>query len=342
MNTDGYMTHPARLVKHLVHHSKEEHLIAQIYWGNPDTLVHTAQDIESKYPHFMGIELNIGCPSPKVIACGGWSGMMRDKSQCLQIIKDISKSISKPFSIKVRIGLNKEDQDQQYSMLLQAAPYCHTISIHGRTLSQGHSGDVNRNFISKIKSELGSTCNILGNGWVNSYEQAQELQNTYKIDGIMIGQSAIGNPRILTPHSPTHEELYDTIIHHLQMSIAYEIRRIHNMKQNSDNQDTPLIHNQQIIHQQKKQSENDDTIHNTHKQILPHTYILQMPTRQEIREITQKLDLQDPRPYKACIEFRKYLFNYIKGIPNSKYYKQEIAKTHNYKDLVILIKNLLL
>lgn len=71
MNADGYMTHPARLVKHLIHHNQEIPLYAQIYGGNEDTLIKTAQDIERKYPSFAGIELNIGCPSPKVMACGG-------------------------------------------------------------------------------------------------------------------------------------------------------------------------------------------------------------------------------------------------------------------------------
>jgi len=52
MNTDGYMTHPAKLVRHLIHHEQEIPLYAQIYGGNPDTLIKTAQDIENKYPSF--------------------------------------------------------------------------------------------------------------------------------------------------------------------------------------------------------------------------------------------------------------------------------------------------
>jgi tRNA-dihydrouridine synthase len=70
MNCNGYMIQPDKLVKHLIHHDQEEKLIAQIYGGNRETLLQTAIDVEKKYPHFMGIELNIGCPSPKVMACG--------------------------------------------------------------------------------------------------------------------------------------------------------------------------------------------------------------------------------------------------------------------------------
>lgn len=71
MNADGYMIQPARLVKHLFYHDQEPTLTAQIYGGNKQTLLQTALDIQEKYPDYMAIELNIGCPSPKVMACGG-------------------------------------------------------------------------------------------------------------------------------------------------------------------------------------------------------------------------------------------------------------------------------
>jgi tRNA-dihydrouridine synthase len=70
MSADGYMINPSRLVKHLIKDQTEQKLIAQIYGGNIDTLIKTTQDIEKKYPGFLGIELNIGCPSPKVLSCG--------------------------------------------------------------------------------------------------------------------------------------------------------------------------------------------------------------------------------------------------------------------------------
>lgn len=70
MSADGYVHEPTRLIHHLMHTPYEMPLIAQIYGGNVETLLQTAQDIDKKYD-FTGIELNIGCPSPKVMACGG-------------------------------------------------------------------------------------------------------------------------------------------------------------------------------------------------------------------------------------------------------------------------------
>ena len=72
MSADGYCVNPPKLVRHLLIRDDEKKVIAQIYGGKQDELVRTAIDIQTKYgDRFAGIELNIGCPSPKVMACGG-------------------------------------------------------------------------------------------------------------------------------------------------------------------------------------------------------------------------------------------------------------------------------
>jgi tRNA-dihydrouridine synthase len=94
------------------------------------------------------------------------------------------------------------------------------ISVHGRTYKQSHSGEVNRDFIYRLKQQLPDHI-IIGNGGIRSYQQAQEqLQN---LDGIMIAQSAIGNPWIFTPHTPTLRERYELITQHLDLACAAEI-----------------------------------------------------------------------------------------------------------------------
>jgi tRNA-dihydrouridine synthase len=89
--------------------------------------------------------------------------MMRDRSGTLDIVRRISEAITLPFSIKVRSGLTADDTDAQYQFILDAAPYCHMISIHGRTFKQSHNGDVDRDYIYKIKSDL-PNITIIGNG----------------------------------------------------------------------------------------------------------------------------------------------------------------------------------
>lgn len=215
MSADGYMINPSRLVKHLITRQHEKNCIAQIYGGNNDTLVKTAQDIERKYPYFRGIELNIGCPSPKILACGAGAGMMRDKARTLDIIKQLSESTQLPFSIKTRNGLNNDDKKAQMEFIKQAAQYCPIITIHGRTYQQAHQGEVDRDFIYEAKQQVGDQCIIIGNGGITHYEQISLHQD--KVDGIMIGQAAIHNPRIFSDYEPTYEEKKQTACEHLLM-----------------------------------------------------------------------------------------------------------------------------
>lgn len=81
---------------------REKHTIAQIYGADEHALVETAHFIDTHMPSFAGIELNIGCPSPKVMACGGGAGMMKDRENTIRIIKNITVGMALPFSIKTR------------------------------------------------------------------------------------------------------------------------------------------------------------------------------------------------------------------------------------------------
>lgn len=88
------------------------------------------------------------------MSCEAGSGMLRCRPKTLQIIQSISRSISKPFSIKTRCGLTQEDIQEQWDFIIESAYYCSMITIHGRTYKQSHHGEVNRPFIQSIKQEL--------------------------------------------------------------------------------------------------------------------------------------------------------------------------------------------
>jgi tRNA-dihydrouridine synthase len=80
--------------------------------------------------------------------------MMRDKKKTLDYIRQMSETSTLPFSIKTRTGLNENDKKDQFNFIIDAAQYCDTISIHGRTYSQAHNGSVDRNFIYDIKKAV--------------------------------------------------------------------------------------------------------------------------------------------------------------------------------------------
>ena len=307
MSADGYAHNPPGVIRHIMRSDYDHETIAQIFGGNPETLIHCALDLESKY-NFAGIELNMGCPSPKIMKCEAGSGMLRNKQKTLSILQEISKNISTPFSLKTRLGLSQDDVQDQFEFLIQASEYVSMIWVHGRTYKQSHAWFVDRDFIYRLKKELPDTI-IIGNGWLRTYDDCVEkLQN---LDGNMPAQSAIGNPWILTPHIPTPHQRYQTILDHLHLSIACEIYFKLTIRD------------------------------------YDHTQWLVQPTLAQLQQITQDLDtLVDKIKHmesitqtslKAPIEFRKYLFNYISWLPDSKSLKKKIPAARDYQSLKILL-----
>lgn len=350
MSTDGYMINPSRLVKHLIKDELEEQLIAQIYGGNIDTLIKTAQDIEKKYPWFSWIELNIGCPSPKVLSCWAWAGMMRNKEQTLAYIRSLSESIHLPFSIKTRTWLNEQDKEKQFKFILDAAQYCKIISIHGRTYSQAHNWWVDRDFIYDIKKEVWNDCIIIWNGWINSYKDCE--QQIGNLDGIMIGQAAISNPRIFTTHVPNKDEKKEISKKHLLLMSAYEIYMNHTRTLYPEISDQ-LALNRQNLHISKKYDPSSDEFINL-PPIEFHDYLFPMPDHDTIIDYTSIIEKHILKGEKninfwhfqyniddlRCgIDFRKYVFWYIKWYDNTKDIKHALISTKNISDIYHIIES---
>jgi tRNA-dihydrouridine synthase B len=289
MNVEWFMREPGRLIHHLIHTDFEDKTVAQVYWADHHDLVESAKFIDSEMPGFMGIELNIGCPSPKVMSCWGGAGMMRDRPRTTAIIKDIATSTKLPFSIKTRAGLTVEDKAAQKEFILDVAKYCRHIIIHGRTYKQSHTGDVDREYIYDIKRELGDSCILIGNGGITSYEDMHARMGN--LDGVMVGQAAIGRPWIFTNHSPTLEERYETIIRHAQMMI--------------------IIFDYYFANRELGRA-------------------IKMPSYTWLNEEIRIFDASKYSHEKTMIEYRKYLFNYISWLPGNRELKVQLASTKDY------------
>ncbi|MDR2540412.1 MAG: tRNA-dihydrouridine synthase [Candidatus Peribacteria bacterium] len=224
--------------------------------------------------------------------CGGGSDLMKDKKKTLSIIQHLSDSLEHlPFSIKVRAGLHEEDKASQFTFLLEATQYCSKISIHGRTLKQLYSGEADREFIQQVKKSVleteGRTCEIIGNGGITSYAQAKEYQKRYELDGIMIGQATIGNPWIFTPHEPSAEEKLQTILRHLDLSVACD----------------QLFDGKVVVDVDQLED--------------------------QVRKNLQKPDFFSH----ALVEFRKFLFQYVKGMAESREWKTGVLMIGEYGQL---------
>lgn len=215
MTADWFFRNPEGVVHHLETTPNQKNLIAQIFGGNEETLLYTAKKLNKEYKNrFVGIELNMGCPANNVMKSGGWAELIKDKQRSLEIIKNMRKVIDMPFSIKTRTGTNEQDKKNQMEFLLKASDYVDMITIHGRTTAQGYWPTPDRNFIYQLKEKLPDQV-IIGNGGITTYEEIEKMREN--LDGVMIGQAAIGNPWIFTPHYPTPQEKLTTILNHIKL-----------------------------------------------------------------------------------------------------------------------------
>lgn len=222
MTSDWYVANPDKVIKHIIHTEFENPIILQIFGWNTDKLLSTALDLQKKYKNkIFGIELNTWCPANNVMKSGWGSALLKDKKNTLEIIKKLSKNLKVPFSIKSRTGLNEEDKKLQMEFLIKASKYCDKISVHARTLKELYNGDWDRDFIYDLKDKVSKNCKIIWNWAIKSHEDIQKKMGN--LDGVMIGQAAIWNPRIFTNHVPNLKEKYQTILKHLELLAKYEI-----------------------------------------------------------------------------------------------------------------------
>ena len=229
--------------------------------------------------------------------------MLRHRPETLETIRLLSQIVKSSknltFSVKSRAGLNEDDKPAQLQFLTEIAPYCDLISIHGRTLKQLYMGDADFHFIQQIKSQV--SCPVVANGGITSYQQAQELSQERDFDGLMIGQGAIGNPWVFTPHEPTLEEKIVVIKEHLELMITCDL----------------------WFEERGEKVEN---------------YQLHQPTLADLEKL--KKEINPDQEYRGIVEFRKYLFQYIKGIPNSREWKQAMIPVKTYAGVMEKLKAL--
>lgn len=169
---------------------RERPAAIQIFGSNPNTMAKAAQMLESECDV---IDINFGCPAPSVTrACGG-AALLKDPQKIKEIIEAISSTIKIPVTAKMRLGVTNIDNSIAIAKIIEKSG-AQALTVHGRTLSQGYSGQANWEQIAKIKNEL--SIPVFGNGDVTSYEKAQAFMEKSKVDAVFIGRGALGNPFI--------------------------------------------------------------------------------------------------------------------------------------------------
>lgn len=200
----------------------ERPLVIQIFGAKPETMAQAAQIIIDKF-NPDGIDINMGCPVPKIAGKNqAGAALMKDPDRAVAIVEAIKKVAGKtPISVKTRLGWAKEDEILALAPRLEAAG-ADLLTIHGRTKLQGYTGKANWEMIGKVRQMV--KIPILANGDINEENFSQCLKIT-GADGLMIGRSALGNPWIfsrinnkqLTNNNP--DEIVKTVLRHAELHL---------------------------------------------------------------------------------------------------------------------------
>lgn len=171
-------------------HEEERVVGLQIFGEETDRLCNAAQLIEKLGADF--VDLNLGCPVPKVVKKGAGSAMCRDPIALGKTLKAMVESVKIPVTIKIRTGWDQNSKNALEVVRAAEDAGVTWVAIHGRTRAQGYSGLADWDCIGDIKAK--SSIPIIGNGDINTAEVAVEKVRTYGVDAAMIGRGALRNP----------------------------------------------------------------------------------------------------------------------------------------------------
>ncbi|MEG1285023.1 MAG: tRNA dihydrouridine synthase DusB [Romboutsia sp.] len=205
----------------------EEHPVAVQIFGSDPTFMGRAAEIMNDYPNEI-LDINMGCPAPKVIKNGDGSALMRNPKLAEEVLTAVVKNSKKPVTLKIRKGW--DDNCINAVEIAKIAESCgvSALAIHGRTREQYYSGKADWDIIKDIKDSI--SIPVIGNGDVFEVEDAINMLDKTNCDAIMIGRGAQGNPWIfkrinhymatgeILPE-PTVEEKINTALRHLKLAV---------------------------------------------------------------------------------------------------------------------------
>ena len=207
----------------------ERPVAVQLFGSDPEILGAMAKKIEP-YPIDI-IDVNMGCPAPKIVKNGEGSCLMKTPELVGKIVKSLVESQSKPVTIKFRKGFDDDHINAVEIAKIAEANGASAVAVHGRTREQYYSGKADWDIIKQVKAAVNIP--VIGNGDVFTPQDAKNLFEHTGCDAIMVGRGAQGNPWIfkrilhyletgeLLPE-PTAEEKVEKALRHSQMLIDYK------------------------------------------------------------------------------------------------------------------------
>ncbi|MBZ4664436.1 MAG: dusB [Caloramator sp.] len=213
--------------------SREAPAVVQIFGSDPDIMGFMAEKISEK-EEVAFIDINMGCPAPKIVKNKEGSYLMKEPELAKRIVKKVVEKSKKPVTVKIRKGWDENSVNAvEFAKMLEDCGVS-AIAIHGRTRSQMYEGKADWDIIKKVKESVGIP--VIGNGDVVACQDAKRLLEHTNCDAIMIGRGALGNPWIFRKvvtylkegiilDDPNPQEKIELAIRHLEMMYKFKGQR---------------------------------------------------------------------------------------------------------------------
>ena len=205
---------------------RERPVSLQLFGSDADIMSEMAKRIEEK--PFAILDINMGCPVPKVAGNGEGSALMKNPALVREIVSKVVKAIEKPVTVKIRKGFDEEHVNAVEIAKIIEDCGAAAVAVHGRTREQYYSGTADWDIIRQVKEAV--SIPVIGNGDVTGPESAKKMIDETGVDGIMIGRAARGNPWIfnqikeyletgIVPEKPSYDEVREMMLRHARMQL---------------------------------------------------------------------------------------------------------------------------
>ena len=201
----------------------------QLFGSDPELMADMARKIDGR--NFDILDINMGCPVPKVVNNGEGSALMKNPWLAGKIIRAVSDATDKPLTVKFRKGFGKNDNTAVEFAKMAEANGAAAVAVHGRTREQYYSGKADWDVLAEVKKAVNIP--VIGNGDLFTPEDVKNMYEHTGVDGFMFGRGARGNPWIfsqtisylktgLVPTPPSPAEVADVILRHARMNIEFK------------------------------------------------------------------------------------------------------------------------